>query len=778
MAIDCIRFSKDIDDMNISLEAKKAIQLQRDMAELNAIDARTAKAEEIYTSLMKADNPVEAWKNLFRRNTRDKQGEGWEGGTTLGTDQDIIRNEAHRILYALMDDHRPSAMGYFTPFSKKLRAEKDMAVVDAMYGLGVNKDALGYAQSWKRVFDMLDNRFHAAGGSAKRAAQFERVPVSHSMRNIAAASKDDYVRDVGKWLSDDSIDLSVTKENGTPYTKEEILGLMYDRESQNISNVPGMEERLIPGNPSFNFKDAASWKAYNKLYGVEGGMYNAMHESVSSMSHIIAAMEKFGSNPNMGIKHIQKLLKTGASEKGVSGEDIASAFSRVDKISKVSMGALSSTNRMAAGGGTIRNIQTALKLGGAIIPAVTDTVLMFANSAFNGFSGFKVFSRHLKYMATLDGGQRHELASRLGLGLEHMINAAHATNRYSEVYGSGFWARAAGSVMSISGLQGWTVGAKQAFGVEFSAHFSKMLRGSKVLGEAELRPLKTYGLNNKRDLKILKNAKTFNMDGVDFIDPMSLPADVKRKYLSMMLEETKMSVPEADAGVQGWMTMGVEQGTWIGESLRFGTQFKIFPATIIANHWGRAFNKNISKMDRYRYAATNIVGLTVFGTMAVMARDITNGKEPEPLFLKNGDLNMKLLAKGFAQGGAASFLADLAVMPLTKESRFGGNEFLDWIAGPMGGDVQNVAFDIVFGDIHANLYDKKNAASGYETAAKIFGAGMPNIWYGKLLLQREVMDVLYEMSDPKWKKKQRKKRQKMKKEDQRDYLNEWAAPGE
>jgi len=276
-----------------------------------------------------------------------------------------------------------------------------------------------------------------------------------------------------------------------------------------------------------------------------------------------------------------------------------------------------------------------------------------------------------------------------------------------------------------------------------------------------------YGFNIERN--ILSKAERFTSEGVEFIDPIKLPKGVKNKYMAMISGETLMAVPEGDAGIQALMTQSVKQGTLPGEALRMATQFKIFPVSIMANHWQRVANKNVKAADRFAYAATSVVGLTLMGILSVQTRDFINGKESRSLD------DIDLWIDGFIQGGAGSLVADLMVPSIGKETRFGGSEFGDFIGGPMGGDIQNLLFDVAFGNVNANLFDKNNAKGLDQTAVKFLEAATPNFWPTKLLLQRAMLDPLNDMADPKWRSKQAKKRTKMRRDQGRDY---WSKPGE
>lgn len=736
-------------DLDLAEKIELSIANLTDKAVQGILDGMTS--QKIIIDIMKADSPENALIDMLRPLRNNLPGNE-TGKITLEFRQDQIRNEAHLMMYNTMSDLRPGISDLWTK-------QNSESLIRTLFGEKVNDvKAAQYAKEWDKTYSYMEGLYIKAGGHLQ-LDRYHRIPVSHDAHKMSAEPYEVWKEFLSGKLANDAIN----KDN---YDK--VLRDIYDEQIHAAVSIPNDRYKvseLRSETDGIVFKDAESWLAYNDAYGTSK-LYDSMQDQVTSMAHLVGAMEVFGSKPKIGYEMVKKAIAKSTENTTTARLKTKKALARADKIFDTSMGHLRSSDYWARGIGSIRNIQTGLKLGGAIIPAITDTTLMAVTSHFIGMPVFKSITRHISSIA--GGADKQMLSARLLLGLEHMMDVSHSTSRYTNIYGSKASAKFAGGTLKWSGLQGWTIGAKQSFGIEMNAYLTKAIMKPEEFKTARI--LKMYGFSDS-DIGALQKAERFSNNGVDFIDPMSLPQELRRKWSGMMLTETKMAVPEADAGVQALLNQGQAQGTFVGESLRLGTQFKMFPATIIANHWARALNQT-KGVEKHIYIANMVLGTTMIGVLAIQAKQIINGEEPQT-FGDDPKKNADLLFKGFVQGGSGSFVADLFGSYINY-GRYGQDTLGKQILGPALGDVSNL-FSLVFADIPRSINGDPNFPGLDSTSAKLLESQMPNLWQTKLLLRRGIIDQLNKASDPRWEYKQIKKQQKMKLEEDRGY---WSNPGD
>jgi len=747
--VKCVLPDEIADRNDISMDEKLVLAREFMSEENIQILLDAIKIKKLLDDVLKAANPEQAFIDLLRP-LRKGMPTGEEGKISLGYRQDQIRNESHQILKEMMNDLRPGISDIW--------AKQDTSdLIKHLYGESTkNLKAKSHANAWNKAYDHMLKLYSGEGGHL-RLERFSRIPISHDMNKILDA-------DYQEWLTFVKERIAPGKINEEHI--DEILKDMYNElvfgETPIKDNVRTVS-KVRTNEDVFELRDSTAWNEYHDKFG-NMDLYNSMQDQVTSMSHLIGAMEVFGSKPSDGYKLLKEAII--GSMPSNKRSDIDKAFRRADKIFHTSMGHLNSNNSWAMGGGVVGNIETGLKLGGAVIPAITDTVLMAVTSAFVGMPVFKALTTHL---TTLVGKSKNDLAGQILLGFEHMMDVSHSTSRYSDIDGKRVSAKFAGGVLKWSGLQAWTISAKQAFGIEMTAHMTKAINNPGTRKTARI--LKMYGINDK-DIAILQKAEKIVDRGVEYIDPMKLPVNVRRKWMGMMLSEQKMAVPEADAGVQALLTQGLEKGTPSGEIIRSVTQFKTFPMTIIANHWARAVGQTAG-MERVAYIANMVAGTTMLGIVAIQAKQVLNGEEPQTLKLDGSAGDLDLIWKGFIQGGAGSFIADLFGAEIA--SRYGNGTLTDQLAGPFLGDMKAM-FYILVTDIPKGTSHKDPLYPGMDaTLIKLLERDMPNLWQTKLLLRRNFLDQLNKAADPMWQSKKISREIDMQINEGRGY---WSRPGD
>lgn len=716
--------------------------------------ARLAQDVKIQASLLEfldqADNPEEALLNLLRPDRISKA--GGRGTTTLEFEQDAVLFSAHRKLIDMMEEYRPF-LGV-----RAITDSDPRNVVRALYGEEVD-DAMAkkFADIWNEVNVDLVQRFNRAGGNIHMRGDW-RLPQVHSVVKVAAVSQDEWVNDIAPMLDFEAMGIDIYSSG----EQKEILESVYETISTGGLNKSLSERNMklaVRRNRErfLQFKDAQSWLDYQAKYGNEN-VYSSLMDHVTGISKDIGTMEKFGSDPEATFKQLQEHALKGAKDKTKA----ARRLTRAQKVWDNTVGHIAALDtQFAHGAAAVRNVMAGSKLGLAIFSAFSDIALLRITAAFNGMPITRPILRHLRNIA--NGKDSDRLASRLVLGLEHAIDATHTANRYSDVVGHGASSKFADFVIRSTGLNHWTVSAKQAFGIEFIGFIT-----DRIMTGKPPKAFKMYGIEPE-DVAALKKQPTFVDNGTTYLDVANFTdPELQKKIVGMTIAEQRMAVPEPDIGVRAMLNQGTRAGTIMGEVARMGTQFKSFPTAMITGHLARMWHQTGGAKGRLKYGASLIVSTTIMGTFAVLAKEFA-GKGEAPT---KESITPSLLFKGFVQGGSGAFVVD--ILASQADSSFFKSGIVDTIAGPTAGTLDRVLFEITFGEMKKAVKgDKEPHEAAVATLAKQLETFVPNMPFIKLLIQREVLAGMHKMGDPKWARKQRQYQRKRLKETGNEY---WYPP--
>jgi hypothetical protein len=137
------------------------------------------------------------------------------------------------------------------------------------------------------------------------------------------------------------------------------------------------------------------------------------------------------------------------------------------------------------------------------------------------------------------------------------------------------------------------------------------------------------------------------------------------------------------------LNQGTRKGTWLGEALRFITQFKAFPVAYASKVFGRdlggyGLREGLlqGKGDLLGLAHT-IAATTVLGMIAMEAKDVLKGKNPrDPL----GDHWKQTWSAAFLQGGGMGIYGDYL---FGQYDRF-GQTFQESVLGPTASTINDI----------------------------------------------------------------------------------------
>ena len=589
-----------------------------------------------------------------------------------------------------------------------------------------------YAKFLSETFEELRLRFNKAGGRIGKNDKWF-LPQAHDRRAIVDR-KDEWVADVMGWA-----DRAAMKgDNGEVLTDAELKAAFEYMHESIVTDGMNKTAVLAPAKTRGKlanrhaeqrflwFKDADAWLAYSDKYG-KSDTYTTITGHIDSLSHEIALMEMFGGNP----EHTYKALRQEAKRAGASPERLTQADTVWNVVSgKVNGGELL---KMADYAQTSSNVITASFLGGAMLSAVPDTAFSAMTSIYRGMPPMAALGRQMSMLNPANEADRM-FAARMGLGVEEMINLAHAGNRWSEVHGTGVSAKAAEAVMRGSGLSAWTAMGRKGFGWEYNSMVSGSVKKSFDNLDPKLKKaFKEYGIDANQWDKI-RSTEMLKHNDATYLD-LTHPDNINLQM--MILSEMDLAVPTPDARVRGVTTAGLGRATVSGQVWRTPMMLKSFPITLLFTHVSRAMAQS-TMAGKFAYGGAMLALTTMLGGVALQLKDIAAGRTPRNMD-KDGNMmvDSDFFIAAMAQGGGLGIFGDFL---FADQNRF-GQSLGETLAGPRVGLLDDVALDTVVGNIQKIAKGEETTITGDVVA--LANKYQPKIWQTRRLQQSafEAMEV-------------------------------------
>ena len=698
----------------------------------------------------------------------------------------VITRSATRKLDGLLKNFRRDLLGR----TRKKAQMKNL--VKEIFDEGSTDDisAREFAKSWKEVAEYLRKRFNAAGGMIPRRLDWG-LPQQHSTVKVRKAGFEEW-----RNFIDDLLDLEkmIDHETGLPFNRgrleAELLKVYKTIETDGLSKLkPGANlhrgKALAKRNTDHRFlvfKNGDAWLKYQTRFGNDNP-FDVMMGHITTMSRDIAFMERFGPNPHT----TKEFLKTYLEQQQPNKPDAAkSTGAKVDELFNIMTGRHNQpvnglfANTFAG----IRQLLQSAQLGAASISALTDVNFQRMARQMNGLPQTSTLKQYINFLGeSLPGMSKEEqsqLAIRLGLTAEGWSTLAAGQMRYvGEMSGPEVTRRIADFVMRASFLSPWTQTGKWAFGMEFMGTLADSVgKTFDDLDPALRSSMERYGLNATKwdimrstELYDHKGAKFLRAEDIEFrsdIDPR-LAREIATDMMSMIETETNFAVPSTSIRGRAALTGDVRPGTFIGELGRSFAMYKNFSVTLMNTHIMRSVAQK-SGFDKATAIADLMISTTLFGALALTAKEISKGRDPRSIFDEDGNLSLKFWGAAFLQGGGLGIFGDFF---FSNVNRFGGG-LTETVAGPVT-DVENDLINLTIG----NLYE---VAQGEDTkAAKEFidftlrYTPGSSLWYSRLALERIVVDQVRKWADPDFDKRIRRTIRRYQREYDQNY---WWSPGQ
>lgn len=525
----------------LSLDQKYAEGVQATMAEMTAA-ANRKEANALRQVL--ATQAVQDRIKQIRGTSKTNQ----SGGLIRDMEhtahyQDAVRNDALSGLGDLIDAAgnkdgtgvmRKAGMAIFDLDNPKMTADVVREVFKLGDGSTGNKVAQAGARAWLDTIEALRLRFNAAGGDIGKLG-YGYLSQAHDQVKVLNAGAEGWARSVlplldrsqyltpdGARMSDADLMRVLEKAHDTIATGGLNKTAPGTFKGSGAKANAGSESRVL------HFQDGDAWMQYMGQYG-QGSLYDAMVGHVGTMARDIGLVERYGPNPEQQFKVQADIAQRQDGEGSwANRKDLNTPDSYWNLISGKTV---AQNGAIAQFGQDVRNLQTAAKLGGAVLSSATDVGTIATTLHFNKLPYFDMLSNLGKQF---DGETRDFLRTHgiIGESLTSTLNRWTGDNMTHSLTG-----RVAGSVMKLSLMNAWTDGLRNAFSMTMMGGMAKMAKKSwSQLDEWDRYLLERKGITEE-DWKVVNQATPTKHQGAEYLTPRDIkaasvenarPADLQR----------------------------------------------------------------------------------------------------------------------------------------------------------------------------------------------------------------------------------------------------------
>lgn len=658
----------------------------------------------------------------------------------------------HENFSALMDSLHAAEPRFFG-FLENPVAVRDF--VREVFGEATGSEvAAKGAKAWLSTVEQMRQRFNRSGGDV-RQLDYGYLPQPHDAAKVREAGADAWMSEVMPLLDRSRY----LKTDGTAMNDAELSAFMRSAHETIATNglnklepgqFAGSGMRANRGNEGrqIHFKDADAYLAYMNRYG-RGRVFDAMQGHVATLARDIGLVEQLGPNPEHLFRQLNDIaIKADGGEKFVGpllvrSNDVWNALSGYSTQTVHQR-----LGDMAQG---VRNYEVAAKLQGAMLSSLSDVPTLFLTAHFNKLPIWETFANTIRAF----GNESTDYANRAGLVADSVISDI---NRWAEGnIGQGWTAKLANMTMRLSLLQAWTDALRRGFSVTMMGSLGKLAKIDWTALEAsDHGRLEAKGIS-ETDWRVWQLAKPEDWRGSSMLTPESIraipdealaamgsPATLRdqatAKLLGFISDESEYAVVAPDLMTRAAVTRSTQKGTVEGEFLRSLALFKSFPLAMISRHLRRAAEMD-SGMGAVGYAASLMLGVTMFGALSLQSKDMKDGKDPRDM------TSAKFWAAAFVQGGGAGIYGDILYTGMGGQNRGG---VPNW-AGTLGGPIFGTGFDLAnltAGNLGEMMKGRRTNAGA--ELLRFSRQNMPfvNLWYGKAALDHMFFHEMQEYLSP------------------------------
>jgi hypothetical protein len=620
-----------------------------------------------------------------------------------------------------------------------------------------NKVAAAAARAWLDTVDGLRTRFNAAGGDVGRL-DYGWVPQPWDTAKVRAG------RDAFAQFLLDKVDRTrYLREDGTLMNDEEVFDFLNAAvETLATGGLNKTEPGQFKGTGSranrgadsrqIHLKDGDAWLAVMERYG-RGSLYDAMMGHIGGITRDITLVERYGPDVNGSLRlQMDMVARDTTRDKPVGTLEINPQTYADMLTGKTGAPADETLARTMT---TVRNLQTAAKLGSAVVSSITDLGTLAITAGYNRLPYWQLIKDIGSQINPLKGGKEaREFMSAHGMIAE---SVADSLNRWSgDHLGSNWSGKLGNSIMRWSLLNAWTDGLRQGFTLSMNAGVARMAKKQwGELAEFDRSRLTRAGFT-EADWQTLNGVAPTVFKGRELLTPQSIlqsgherANELAAKLFGLIHDESEFAVVNPDMAARAVTTMGGQQaGTVGGEIARTVMQFKAFPITMITRHWARMLEGDHGAdgapllANRGLYAFALLATSLGLGAIATQEKQILAGKDP--IDMSKG----RFWAKALAQGGGLGIAGDLFLIDPASNGVDSTATFAKNVLGPTFGS----ASELVLKNAVENVWQ---AADGKDThwEAELVNWTRSNtpgnsLWWVKPMVDHGFMNAINENLSP------------------------------
>lgn len=634
---------------------------------------------------------------------------------------------------------------------------KTMAFVREVFGQDTgDAGAKAAAGAWKKSIEQLRERFNRAGGDVRKL-MYGYLPQQHDALRMDKAGIQTWVADAmemvdrrrytdarGRQLNDAELaDVleQVWRQIVTDGLVSSELGAV--RGEGALANA-GSEARAL------HFKDPESYIGYLAKYG-QGTAFDGMSGHLRWMARNIGLVETFGPNPSATFRtmHDQARLARGVDR--VAG--VMKTQHLWDTLTgKFDNPASQTTANFWQG---VRNVEVFGKLQQSALSSVTDVPLYFMTLGYHNLS----FLQGAVNLVRAFGPDTRRYADVGGLMSESFIGDM---TRWGEGHlGRGWTDRTANATMKLSLQAAITDGVRRAFSVSMMAGMAKLSRTPwEALDTHDRGRLTTAGWTPE-EWAALQQVTPERWRNTDMLTPQAiantetldgpLRERLASRLLGVIADESEYASPNPDLRTRTLQAGGHQRGTGIGELWRSTMLFKGFPFAMMFRHIDRAFNGDMSPASKVKYTAALVFMPTVFGALSMQLADLAAGRDPRDMTGDQGEDKAQLLKfwlAAMSKGGGLGFLGDLLLQGVGAQGQSGASAAVGGVVGPVVGSAFELVYDVGLQNVVEGLQGKETHVGAEAFRWARGHTPFVNLWYGRTVMDRAVMDQAQEFLSP------------------------------
>lgn len=644
-----------------------------------------------------------------------------------------------------------------------------------------NGEAARFSAALRNVYDKAGNRFRNAGGLLETLEDY--YPQMHAPNLLRKVTEDEWkdflfpLLDRGKMID---------FETGLPITDERLLEMMSDDFKDILTNGRHTKAKRIDAGQDFfsgvevykrkanmrfyRFKSPDDFLIYNEKFGTgKDGLYDLVINSIKSFSNDIALLETYGPLPN---EMNRGLVLRASTEGSHARERLAQAS--YDIVSGVAGSTAQDSRWFGVVAGSQNLIRAAL-LPAAPLSALSDAAFLTLAAKVNGLPQTAVLKRYTSLMNPLAKEDR-EIAKASGLIHDIVHGQAIGEERYAgESMAYGATATLANFTNVGSGLRYMTTAAKNAATLELEAMLAREVKKPFAsLGKEFKAAAIAHGIT-EQDWAILRKIPAWvPKDGVGFLGSKAIFDHIGSTEdaiaLASKIDDWGLNIGKLATNEPTVMTKAITTGQVLGDA-RKGTalrafvssvmMLKSFPITVMNRHLFPYISR--AKQGDYSYLAQMLLLGTTLGGVAIMSKDLSQGKTPRAI---DGNFVMAALL----QSGGLGIMGDFM---FAKYNRFGQDPLVS-LMGPVFGlssDTMRLlkgSFDRALEDGTEKAFDNFRR-DAFKYVKRYNPVAVPKFWYTRLVAERLMFDEMERIINPRFEADKRRIEKRMRDDYGQEY---------